>query len=226
MSTLTIIVPVYNEEKFVIQSLERLNKVSIVDEVIVVDDCSTDNSYKLVSDYIVNKKKYKLIQTLKNSGKGQAIAAAQTMINSDYVGIHDADLEYYPEDLVQMYKYINNNQLVLGSRFIGEDKRSNIYKRTLFANFFLSKLFSIIYRTKITDIATCYKMMPTEFFKNYKIKSSGFEFEVEVLANFLKSKNKIYEVPIKYKGRSYSDGKKIKTLDGFKYIYWMIKSKL
>ena len=69
MSTLTIIVPVYNEEKFVIQSLERLNKVSIVDEVIVVDDCSTDNSYKLVSDYIVNKKKYKLIQTLKNSGK-------------------------------------------------------------------------------------------------------------------------------------------------------------
>ena len=94
MSTLTIIVPVYNEEKFVIQSLERLNKVSIVDEVIVVDDCSTDNSYKLVSDYIVNKKKYKLIQTLKNSGKGQAIAAAQTMINSDYVGIHDADLEY------------------------------------------------------------------------------------------------------------------------------------
>ena len=129
MSTLTIIVPVYNEEKFVIQSLERLNKLSIVDEVIVVDDSSTDNSYKLVSDYIVNKKKYKLIQTLKNSGKGQAIAAAQTMINSDYVAIHDADLEYYPEDLVQMYKYINKNQLVLGSRFIGEDKRSNIYKR-------------------------------------------------------------------------------------------------
>ena len=188
MSTLTIIVPVYNEEKFVIQSLERLNKVSIVDEVIVVDDCSTDNSYKLVSDYILNKKKYKLIQTLKKFRKRTSNCAAQTMINSDYVGIHDADLEYYPEDLVQMYKYINNNQLVLGSRFIEKTSEVTSIKELYLQTFSYQNYLVLSIEQKITDIATCYKMMPTEFFKNYKIKSSGFEFEVEVLANFLKIK--------------------------------------
>ena len=226
MSTLSVIVPVYNEEKLVIESLKRLDKVDIINKVIVVDDCSTDNSYKLVTDFIINKNKYTLIKTSQNVGKGKAVAAAQSIIKTDYVTIHDADLEYFPEDLAQMYKKVENNCLILGSRFIGNYERSNLYKRTLFANYFLSRLFSILYKTKITDIATCYKMMPTEFFRDFKIKSSGFEFEVEIVANFLKFSNKVYEVPIKYTGRSYAEGKKIKAFDGLKYIYWMFKSKL
>ena len=168
MSTLSVIVPVYNEEKLVIESLKRLDKVDIINKVIVVDDCSTDNSYKLVTDFIINKNKYTLIKTSQNVGKGKAVAAAQSIIKTDYVTIHDADLEYFPEDLAQMYKKVENNCLILGSRFIGDYERSNLYKRTLFANYFLSRLFSILYKTKITDIATCYKMMPTEFFRDFK----------------------------------------------------------
>ena len=226
MTSLTVIVPVYNEENLVIESLKRLDKVNIVNKVIIVDDCSTDNSSKLITDFILHKNKYFMIKTIKNSGKGKAIEAAQSMIDTDYVAIHDADLEYYPEDLSKMYKKIHDNNLILGSRFIGNNERNNLYKRTLYANHFLSRLFSLIFGTKITDVATCYKMMPSDFFRTFKIKSSGFEFEIEVLANFLKYNKTISEVPINYSGRSYSEGKKIKTIDGFKYIYWMFKTRL
>lgn len=226
MISLTVIVPVYNEENLVVESLKRLDQVNIVNKVIIVDDCSTDNSSKLITDFIFNKNKYLMIKTIKNSGKGKAIEAAQSMIDTDYVAIHDADLEYYPEDLTKMYKMIKDNNLILGSRFIGNKERFSLYKRTLYANYFLSKLFSLIFGTKITDIATCYKMMPSDFFRTFNIKSSGFEFEIEVLANFLKYNKSISEVPINYRGRSYSEGKKIKTIDGFKYIYWMFKTRL
>ena len=226
MTSLTVIVPVYNEENFVIESLKRLDKINIVNKVIIVDDCSTDNSNKLINNFILHKNKYFMIKTIKNSGKGKAIKAAKSMIDTDYVAIHDADLEYYPEDLSKMYKKIDDNNLILGSRFIGNNERNNIYKRTLYANYFLSGLFSLIFGTKITDVATCYKMMPSDFFRTFNIKSSGFEFEIEVLANFLKYNKTISEVPINYSGRSYSEGKKIKTIDGFKYIYWMLKTRL
>ena len=124
-----------------------------------------------------------------------------------------------------MYEKIDNNNLVLGSRFIGSLTRNNLYSRTLFANYFLSKLFSLIYRNKVTDVASCYKMMPKDFFKKIKIESSGFEFEIEVLAKYLNDNTKITEVPIHYNGRSYAEGKKIKPIDGLKYIYWMLKCK-
>ena len=124
-----------------------------------------------------------------------------------------------------MYEKIDNNNLVLGSRFIGSLTRNNLYSRTLFANYFLSKLFSLIYRNKVTDVASCYKMIPKDFFKKIKIESSGFEFEIEVLAKYLNDNDKISEVPIQYNGRSYAEGKKIKSIDGLKYIYWMFKCK-
>lgn len=226
MTSLTVIVPVYNEENLVIDSLSRLETLEIINQIIVVDDCSIDKSYELVKNFIKNKYKYTLLKTKKNSGKGKAIAAAQQLVNTDYVAIHDADLEYYPDDLIKMYQEIKGDNLIIGSRFIGDNKRKNLYKRTLIANYFLSKLFSIIYQKKITDVATCYKMMPTSFFKYFKISSSGFEFEIEVLGEFLKINKQIIEVPIKYEGRSYDEGKKIKTADGFRYIFWMFKTRL
>lgn len=225
MTSLTVIVPVFNEEKTVQESLSRLDSVDIVSKIIIVDDCSSDNSNILIQEFIQDKNKYLLLKTNNNSGKGKAIEKAQEYIDTDYVAIHDADLEYYPEDFYSMYKKIDKNNLVLGSRFIGNLKRNNFYSRTLYANFFLSKLFSMIYKNRVTDVASCYKMIPTKYFKKIKIESSGFEFEIEVLAKYLKISNKISEVPIKYSGRSYAEGKKIKTIDGFKYIYWMFKCK-
>ena len=225
MTSLTVIVPVFNEEETVQESLSRLDSVDIISRVIIVDDCSTDNSNTLIKDFIQDKNKYLLLKTNHNSGKGKAIEIAQDYIETDYLAIHDADLEYFPEDFYSMYEKIENNNLVLGSRFIGNLIRNNLYSRTLFANYFLSKLFSFIYRNKVSDVASCYKMIPTDFFKKIKIESSGFEFEIEVLAKYLNENNKISEVPINYSGRSYAEGKKIKSIDGFKYIYWMFKCK-
>ncbi len=226
VKSLTVIVPVYNEETLVLESLSRLDKVEIVNKIIVVDDCSTDKSFEIIDKFINNKSRYKLIKTNKNLGKGKAIHAAQPFVKTDYIAIHDADLEYFPNDLIKMHEEINGDNFIIGSRFIGDGKRRNLYKRTLYANYLLSKLFSIVHRKKVTDIATCYKMMPVNFFKNFKINSSGFEFEVEVLSEFLKTKGQIIEVPIKYEGRSYEEGKKIKLIDGFKYLFWILKSRL
>ena len=225
MTSLTVIVPVFNEEETVQESLSRLDSVDIISRVIIVDDCSTDNSNTLIKEFIQDKNKYLLLKTNHNSGKGKAIEIAQDYIETDYLAIHDADLEYFPEDLYSMYEKIENNNLVLGSRFIGNLIRNNLYTRTLFANYLLSKLFSFIYRNKVTDVASCYKMIPTDFFKKIKIESSGFEFEIEVLAKYLNDNDKISEVPIQYNGRSYAEGKKIKSIDGLKYIYWMFKCK-
>ena len=194
MTSLTVIVPVFNEEKTVQESLSRLDSVDIVSKIIIVDDCSSDNSNILIQEFIQDKIKYLLLKTNNNSGKGKAIEKAQEYIDTDYVAIHDADLEYYPEDFYSMYEKIDKNNLVLGSRFIGNLKRNNFYSRTLFANYFLSKLFSMIYKNRVTDVASCYKMIPTEYFKKIKIESSGFEFEIEVLAKYLNDNNKISEV--------------------------------
>ena len=115
------------------------------------------------------------------------------------------------------------NTLVLGSRFIGSQPKKIIYRRTYIANKFLSKFFSIIHLKKITDIATCYKLMSSKFFKSTSFKENGFSIEVELISKFLKQSRNIIEIPISYHGRSYKDGKKIKTLDGFKYIYCILK---
>ena len=139
MTSLTVIVPVFNEEQTVQESLSRLDSVDIVSKILIVDDCSTDNSNRLIQEFIQDKKKYLLLKTLNNSGKGKAIETAQKYIETDYLAIHDADLEYFPEDFYSMYEKIDNNNLVLGSRFIGSLTRNNLYSRTLFANYFLSK---------------------------------------------------------------------------------------
>ena len=225
MFTLTVLVPAFNEEDTIIDSLTRLSKLSIFEEVLVIDDCSTDDTYKLASKFVANDNRFKLIKTKNNIGKGGALSTAKDFIQSDYVVIHDADLEYFPEDIVEMSKHVINNEntLILGSRFIGDKKRKNIYTRTLFANKVMSAFFSSVNGCKITDVATCYKLMPASFFKEVDIKEMGFAFEIEIIAKFLKQSRAIQEVPIKYEGRSYDEGKKIKTSDGFRYLITTVK---
>lgn len=111
----------------------------------------------------------------------------------------------------------------LGSRFLGVKKRDNIYLRTYLANKFLSAFFSIVNFYKITDVATCYKLMPSEFFKSIVIKEKGFSIEIEILSKFLRFNKDIKEVPIKYSGRSYEEGKKIKFSDGIFYLINTLK---
>ena len=224
--SVTAIVPVYNEEKFLEKSVQKLLKINKIDEIFIIDDSSTDSSPEILNNLKKNNKKITLFKTSKNSGKGFAITSVKESIRTDYVVIHDADLEYNPEDIELMLESIDQdkNNLVLGSRF-KKDNKKQIYLRTYLANKFLSLCFSGIYLSKITDIATCYKLMPSKYFRETVFKEAGFAIEVELLAKFLKQNRNLEEVPISYEARSYEEGKKIKFIDGFKYLIAMIKYK-
>ena len=174
MKTLTVLVPFYNEENTILKSIEKLDSLTFINEVILLNDGSTDNSLDMVNKFIKNKIKYKILSYKENIGKGAVLNKSREHISNDYVVIHDADLEYSPKDLIEMFKFADGSNLVLGSRFIGKKQRSNIYFRTYIANKVISLFFSLINQKRITDVATCYKLMPTSFFKQNNFKEKGF----------------------------------------------------
>jgi len=225
LSTLTVLVPFYNEENTILKSIEKLDSLTFINEVILLNDGSTDDSLDLVNKFIKNKRKYKILSYKENKGKGAVLNESREHIISDYVVIHDADLEYSPKDLIEMFKFVDGSNLVLGSRFIGNKQRSNTYLRTYIANKTISLFFSLINLKRITDVATCYKLMPTSFFKQNNFKEKGFSIEIEIISKFLKNNKNIVEVPISYNARSYEEGKKIKTKDGFFYIFNTLRYK-
>ena len=220
MNTLTAIVPFYNEEKFLEDSVSRLLKYNIFETILLVDNNSNDNSKNIARNLSKDNKNITLIKTDNVPGKGVAIAKAKDVVKTSHVVIHDADLEYFPDDLVNMWELSlkHENSLILGSRFIGKETRKNIYFRTYAANRFMSLFFSIVNFYKISDVASCYKLFPTQVFKNINFKENGFSIEIEILSKFLRYNRSIIEVPIKYNGRSYEEGKKIKASDGLLYL--------
>ena len=226
MNKLTVIVPFYNEQDLLLKSVSRLNEQNIADYILLIDDSSSDNSYKIAESIQSQNSHVKLLKTKKNLGKGGAIKLGLENTESDYIIVHDADLEYDPNDIktaLDLAKEQNQEKIViLGSRFIGNVKEKNLYRRTFIANKFLSFLFSIFNGTKVSDVATCYKLISKNIYKNIEITKNGFEFEVEILSKSLKLTDRYLEIPINYEGRSYKDGKKIKFSDGFKYIYTII----
>ena len=225
MINLTAIVPFYNEENTLRQSVQRLVNEEIFSEIILSDDNSSDNSLEIAKTLSNDYQHIKYISSDKNLGKGNAINNAVSILNTSHVVIHDADLEYFPEDIVQMYEkaLTNQNSLILGSRFIGTKKRENVYLRTYVANRVMSIFFSLVNFYWVSDVATCYKLMPSKFLKNISIKEQGFSIEIEMLSKFLKYNKHIHEVPISYEGRSYEEGKKIKVSDGIMYILNTLK---
>ena len=227
MPSLTVIVPFYNEEIFLSESLHRLINTNLADKILLIDDCSNDKSVEIAKKFENNYKNISLIQSSVNTGKGGAMSLSVNNLDTDFVVVHDADLEYFPSDIIEMFDLVEDNpeSLILGSRFIGDKYRKNLYVRTWIANRGMSLFFSIVNFTHITDIASCYKLMPSSFFKNVALKELGFSIEVELLSKFLKTKKNIIEVPIKYEGRSYTEGKKIKLSDGFKYLFNTLKYK-
>lgn len=225
MVSLTVLVPAYNEEKTLEQSLNRLMELKIISQIIFVDDGSSDNTLKIANELAKKDPRLLILNQKTNYGKGKALITTKKHITSEYVVIHDADLEYSPIDLEEMLKYVNGSNLVLGSRFIGLKSRDNLYKRTYIANKSMSKFFSIVNKINVSDVATCYKMMPADFFIKTEFKENGFSIEIELISKFLKSSNDLIEVPISYSGRSYEEGKKIKTKDGFLYLFNILKYK-
>ncbi len=224
-NSLAVIVPFFNEEKTIELSLRRLLKVHEVQQIICVNDCSNDKSLEIVKQIKTEDSRIEIISNKVNSGKGHAMSIAKKYVNTTHVAIHDADLEYFPEDLACMWEKVEKytGSLILGSRFTGSKSRKNIYKRTYIANKLMSLFFSFVNFYKVSDVATCYKLFPNEFFQSININEKGFSIEIELLSKFLKFNKSIVEVPIKYTGRSYSEGKKIKSKDGILYLINTIK---
>ncbi len=223
---LTIIVPVYNEKKTIIQILKKINKLKeIKKEIIVVDDGSKDGTTE-----ILKKNKYLITKSIyhkKNSGKGAAIKTAQKHVTGNVVIIQDADLEYDPLDYRRLLRFIEEGyEVVYGSRVLGKNryflKNFSSFMR-IFYNHALTILSNIINDQNLTDAHTCYKMFQSKIFKNIKLKENDFSFCPEITTKIGLKKIKIKEVPIKYFGRTYQEGKKITYVDGFKAIKTLFK---
>ena len=226
MNNLTVIVPFHNEEKYLSDSVQRLLSEDIFEKIVLVDDCSSDNSSEIAKEIIKknNSKNLLLISTAANLGKGNAIRDALDVISSSHVIVHDADLEYFPEDIPEMFEIAlkNKNTLVLGSRTIGTKKRTTLYRTTFYAQKIYAFIFSVLNNHRLSDIASCYWLLETDHLKNMNICEKGFTIEIEVLSKSLKNGLSIIEVPIKYEARSYENGKKIKLIDGIKILFKII----
>lgn len=218
---LTVLVPFFNEENTLRDSVMRVINELPESKIILIDDKSIDDSLNIAKELGKEFQNIKILENPTNLGKGAALKLSKDHIDTSHVIIHDADLEYFPKDIKNLFiKALDYpKDMILGSRFIGNKERKNLYRRTLIANKVMSKFFSLVYGVNISDIATCYKLMPVEYFKNIELLENGFSIEIEIVAKFVKGNKKVHELPISYIGRSYEEGKKIKVADGFKYIF-------
>lgn len=214
---LSVIVPVYNEEATISEILKRLVSVYVVKEVVVVNDGSTDKTDQQIKKFLNSKQKgVKKISYYKkeNGGKGTAIRYGLAKVTGDYTLIQDADLEYDPDDIPALMEHIVKGRVdvVYGSRFIGP--HSNLLFWHRLGNSLLNFFVNVLYDTTLTDMETCYKVLPTELFRQLDIQSNKFDLEPEITCKLLKRGVKIFEVPITYVGRDFSEGKKISWRDG------------
>ena len=222
---ISAIVPFYNEEKYIEQSILRLIETNLFKKIILVNDKSSDNSGQIAEKICEQFDFIELINLDNQKGKGNAIRVGLEYVKTSHLIIHDADLEYFPSDIPEMFEAAKTNPacLVIGSRTIGTKNRNNRYKITYYGNKILTYFFSLINFYMVSDIASCYWLIETEVLKKLDIKEKGFAIEVEVLSKFLQGGNQIFEVPINYDGRLYSEGKKIKLKDGISIFIKIVK---
>lgn len=224
---LSIIIPVYNEQNTILQILEKIDKVNFIKkEIIIVDDCSNDNTINHLKK--LPKQDYKIFYHNVNLGKGAAIRTGKKFITGDIVIIQDADLEYDPQDYKLLVEPIvsGKEKVVYGSRVLHKRRYSlknfsSVYR--IFFNHLLTIFSNLMNNQNLTDAHTCYKTFSTELFNSIDLKENGFSFCPEVTTKIGKKKIRIKEVPIEYYGRSYKEGKKINILDGFRALFTIIK---
>ncbi len=226
---LSVIIPVFNEEKTIIHILNKINKSLTVREnyeIIVVDDGSNDKTSKLLED---NKDLYdKIFVNSSNKGKGYSVKKGLEHASGTHIIFQDADMEYDPKDFKKFEKIFKEFDAdgIIGSRIIySEYSRShNILNK--FGNRILTSIFNILYNTTFTDIYSCYFAFKKELLDEKLLKSNGFEQHAEILCKVIKKGDKFYEVPISYNGRNLSEGKKIRAYHFFLVLYEIIKQRL
>ena len=221
---LSIIIPVYNEAATILEVIRRVKEAPFDKEILVVDDASTDGTRNLLQE---NGDGITPFFHESNQGKGAAIRTAIPHISGDIVIIQDADLEYHPSEYPRLIAPIleGDADIVYGSRFLGGTHRVLFFWHAV-GNRVITTLSNMLTDLNLSDMETGYKAFRAEVLKRVKIESNRFGFEPEITAKIARMGCRVYEVPISYWGRDYSEGKKISWKDGVAAIYWIIKYNL
>jgi glycosyltransferase involved in cell wall biosynthesis len=219
---LSVVMPVYNEQATVEEIVGRVLAVPLRIELVAVDDASTDGSREIL-ERLARERGFRLLVQERNRGKGAAVRRGIAEATGDVIVIQDADLEYSPEEYPELLGLIVSGKAdaVFGSRFIGRH-RCFLFTHYL-ANLFLNLVTNVLYNTTMTDMETCFKAVRADVLKRLDLKSDRFGIEPEITAKLFKRRARVYEVPITYEGRDYSEGKKISWKDGLPALWTLVK---
>ncbi|MFZ5471651.1 MAG: glycosyltransferase family 2 protein [Myxococcota bacterium] len=231
----SVVIPVYNEMRTLAELLRRVVEVDFPKELVIIDDCSTDGSRELLQELSAqgvellngtphNENRVKVLLQEKNQGKGAALRRGFAEASGDIVIVQDADLEYDPHDIPRVIEPIvqGHADVVFGSRFIGETRRVLYFWHSV-VNRGLTTLSNMTSGLNLTDMETCYKAFRAEVVKNLALEEDRFGIEPEITAKVARGGYRVYEVPIRYFGRTYEEGKKIGWKDGFRALYAIVK---
>lgn len=237
LKLLSIVIPVYNEEKTIGEVLENLKKIKInglKKEIIVVDDGSADNTKKIINSSKKKNPEIVFIEHKENQGKGAAVQTGLGSASGDVLMIQDADLEYDPNDIPRLVRPIleGKAEVVYGTRLrrmpnLNKEEKTFRFLLHYLGNRSLSLVTTVLYGSVVTDMETCYKVFTKGAFKGINLKSKTFDLEPEITAKFLKKGIKIHEIDIATKPRGYEEGKKLNTFrDGFKALWTLLKYRI
>jgi len=219
----SVIVPVFNEESTLQTIFSRIKKSGIPSEIIFIDDGSTDSTPQIIKEF--QKDPFvRIISFPVNRGKGAAVSAGIKAAYGEIIILQDADLEYNPNEYKKLLKPIEDNKtdVVYGARFTKSNKLTP-YILHYIANKLLTLLTNLLYMSNLNDMETGYKIFRKDIYEQLQIKADGFDFEPEFTAKLLKRKIKIFEVPITFNPRNYTQGKKIKFLDAIEALWTLIR---
>ena len=222
---LSVIVPVYNEYQTVKPAIEAVLAVNKADEIVIVDDGSTDGTRDLYPEIQALSDRIHIYMHDKNQGKGAAVRTGFEKATGDIFLIQDADLEYDPRDYEALIRPIIEGRatVVYGSRFRGGPTKTMFFWHMI-GNKFLTLVTNIMYNTILSDMETCYKVFRADVIEGIPLRSRGFEFEPEITSKVLKRGHRIYEVAIAYNGREFDEGKKLNPwIEGPKALYYLVK---
>ncbi|HZZ98714.1 MAG TPA: glycosyltransferase family 2 protein [Candidatus Saccharimonadia bacterium] len=218
---LSVIVPAYNEQKTIKKILSQLFKQPVVSQVVMVDDASTDKTAKIAAG--IRNRKFTFVRHRRNGGKGKAIQTGLKHAKGNYILIQDADLEYDPNEIGKLIEPVKSGRakVVFGSRFNGA--HTNMFYWHFLGNKFLNFTLNVLYDTILSDLETCYKLVPKTLLEEMRLEENDFRIEPEIACKLLLRRVAILEVPISYIGRTYLEGKKITWKDGLKAFVTIVK---